>query len=298
LLRSHQTQILHTHNPIPHYYGILALLPLSRLRVVNTRHGMGNAPFHFRRELFYRFAMARTDAVALVCDRARRNFVTHGIVPRGKAHVVPNGIRLNEFQVRSVTPHERLRQVLGLAEGAFVVGNVARLNPVKDHATLLRAFARVLENVGHAVLVVVGGGGLYDDLVALAKRLGISEKVRFLGDREDVKELLPGFDLFALSSTTEGYSISLVEACAAGLPVVATDVGGNSEIIRAGVNGLLVAPGDGESLAAAVVRLARDAELRDTMGQAGRNWAVANGASEIMAQRYRALYLGVADRLT
>ena len=298
LLRSHQSQVLHTHNPIPHYYGVLASMSLSGLGVVNTRHGMGNAPFHFRRELLYRLAMMRTDAVAMVCEPARKGFVGHGIVPRGKAHVVPNGIRLNAFMLQSMAYRERLLQELGLPGDAFVIGNVARLNPVKDHATLLHSFAQVLTDIPNAVLVIVGGGRLYDELQALAKQLGVAEKVHFLGDRDDVKELLPGFDLFVLSSTTEGYSISLVEASASGLPIVATNVGGNPEIVRPGVNGFLATPGDADSLAGAVLRLARDSELRRALGKAGRAWAEANATLEVMAQRYHALYLGTRQART
>jgi glycosyltransferase involved in cell wall biosynthesis len=107
-----------------------------------------------------------------------------------------------------------------------------------------------------------------------------------------VKELLPGFDVFVLSSTTEGYSISLVEASASGLPIVATKVGGNQEIVRSGVNGILATAGDADSLAGAVLQLARDAEMRRALGKAGRAWAEANATLEVMAQRYQALYLG------
>lgn len=292
LLRNHKTQILHSHNPIPNYYGVLASLFINGLTVVNTRHGMGNAPFNVRLELLYRISLVRTALVAMVCESARLNFIQHRIVARTKAKVVPNGIRLSLFRPYSENTHGSTLAALNLSEDSLCIVNVGRLNPVKDHATLLHAMVHVSATVRNAVLVIVGGGKLQRELEALTKKLGIENAVRFLGDRDDVKSLLPGFNIFVLSSLSEGYSISLLEACASALPIIATDVGGNAEIVKPGINGMLVEPSRAQLMANAIIKLARDPNLRIEMGQRGREWVETNGTVEIMAQRYMELYCG------
>ncbi len=293
-LASQRTQVLHTHNPAPHYYGAVAALLERTDRLVNTRHGMGNAPFTIRREILFRLALAGTDAVALVCRRAEGNFVRHRIVPRRKAAVVPNGIRTHAFAAPSPQARAGALRALGLDPGGFHVGIVGRLNPVKDHATLLRAMLPLAAAVPSARLVVIGGGPLQASLEALAASLGIAPHVRFLGDRDDVAALLPALDAFALASISEGYSISLLEASAAGLPIVATDVGGNGEIVQDGRTGRLVPARDPESLGRALAELAADPGKRAAWGSAARAWALAEASIGTMADRYERLYRGQA----
>jgi glycosyltransferase involved in cell wall biosynthesis len=161
---------------------------------------------------------------------------------------------------------------------------------VKDHALLLRAFAKVRMQVPEAVLAVVGDGPLRAALETQAEQAGISDAVRFMGDRHDVPRLLTGMDVFALSSASEGYSIALLEACAAGLPIVATDVGGNREIVRDGVNGRLVPAADVAALATALIALLRGGDEAGRMGRAGQSWAQAEASFRTMAERYHGLY--------
>ena len=179
-----------------------------------------------------------------------------------------------------------------MPEGTRLVGTVGRLNPVKDQSTLLRAFSRVHGGMADTALVLVGDGTLREALEAEAVALGIADAVRFLGDRGDVDVLLPGFDVFVLSSRSEGYSMALLEACAAGLPIIATDVGGNREIVRDGVNGRVVAAGSEVVLAEAIASLLRDGDAAAAMGQAGRDWALREASVAAMMQRYDALYAG------
>jgi glycosyltransferase involved in cell wall biosynthesis len=140
--------------------------------------------------------------------------------------------------------------------------------------------------------VLVGDGALRGELESHATALGLAGRVHFLGDRGDVPELLQGMEVFALSSLTEGYSIALLEACACALPIVATKVGGNGEIVRDGINGLLVAPSDVEALASAMLSLLRDAPRCAAFGAAGRTWVLQEGSFRTMAQRYDDVYRG------
>jgi glycosyltransferase involved in cell wall biosynthesis len=141
-----------------------------------------------------------------------------------------------------------------------------------------------------AALVLIGDGELRADLEHCALAEGVHDSVHFLGDRSDVRELLRGLDLFVLSSVSEGYSMALLEACAVALPIVATDVGGNSEIIRSGHTGLLVPPGNPDALADSMLALLHDPARASIYGREARSWVERHGSLEAMADRYQCLY--------
>ena len=291
-LRASPGAVVHTHNANAHYHTAAAALGLPIARLVNTRHGMGAAQPRSRGEWLYRRAMRRTDTVAAVCEAARARFAQQGVSPRGGLLSVPNGIRIDRFSPASEEHRAALCSDLGLAPGTRLIGTVGRLNPVKDQATLLRAFARLRGEFADTALVLVGDGALRTTLEAQATALGIGDAVCFLGDRDDVCKLLQGFDVFALSSLSEGYSMALLEACASGLPIVATDVGGNREIVVDGRNGRLVPPARDDALAEAFAAMLRDAAGTAAMGCAGRDWALREASIETMAGRYDTLYRG------
>ena len=292
LLRRHPGAVLHTHNATAHYHAVLAALGLPLARVINSRHSMGAKDPRSRKEWLYRRSMRLTDYVAGVCEAARECFADQGVRPRQSLLAVPNGIRLERFQVTDAARRAALAAELGWPADSRVIGTVGRLQPVKDQQALLRAFAQVRVNVPKAVLAVVGDGNLRAPLERLAGELELGDAVRFLGDRSDVPRLLTGMEVFALSSLSEGYSIALLEACAAALPIVATDVGGNREIVRDGRNGRLVAPGDPAGLAEALQAVLAAPEAAERMGQAGRDWVLAEGSFRTMALRYERLYAG------
>ncbi|KRA42335.1 glycosyltransferase [Pseudoxanthomonas sp. Root630] len=290
LIRQSPDAVVHTHNAMAHYYAVLASLGLPVRCMINTRHGMGDGPRPGRLAWLYRQSMRFTDYTVAVCDAARRRFAEDGVHPRHGLLSVPNGIRLERFSRADPSARRALVAELELPAGSRIVGTVGRLQPVKDHALLLRAFAKVRVQVPEAVLVIVGDGPLRGALEAQAVQAGLADAVRFLGDRHDVPRLLAGMELFALSSSSEGYSIALLEACASGLPIVATDVGGNREIVRHGINGRLVPSGDIAAIATALIALLRSADQASAMGQAGYAWAQAEASFRTMAERYHGLY--------
>lgn len=292
LLKQTPGAVLHSHNPVAHYYAAAASIGLPMRRIVNTRHSMGTGRTGKRTEWLYRRSMRVTDDVAGVCEAARVHFSALGMRPRSSLVSIPNGIRLERFDRADAAARRDLVQELGLPERSKLIGTVGRLQPVKDQHNLLDAFALVRELVPSAALVVIGSGPLREGLESHAHERGISGSVRFLGDRSDVPRLLQGLDIFALSSISEGYSVALLEACAAGLPIVATDVGGNHEIVRDGINGLLVPARSATRLAEALTSLLQDPGRMEGMGAAGRKWAVAEASFRTMAQRYLSLYQG------
>jgi glycosyltransferase involved in cell wall biosynthesis len=291
-LKERAPGVLHTHNAMAHYYGVIAAIGLPIQCRINTRHNMSGLGRGSRRDWLYRRSLALTDIVASVCEAAHADLVAGKLLPESRTVSVPNGIPVAGFAPASAESHGRLAAEIGVAPGTRIVGAVGRLHPAKDHPTLLRAFREVAAARPDVVLVVAGNGERRAELEALAASEGIASRVRFLGDRNDVAELLRGFDLLAVSSRTEGYSVVLVEASVVGVPIVATRVGGNPEIVQDGVTGLLVPPSDPAALAGAIGALLDDPARARRMGEAGRAWGLSEGSVEMMTRRYEAVYRG------
>ena len=292
MLREHRTEILHTHNIIAHDYAALASLGLGTRKLVNTRHGRGIAPPGVGRRWMYVRCMRWTDYVVGVCHAAKKNLMEHDGIAEEKIVVVPNGIHVERFRPASPEAHRRLAMLLGVREGTRLIGSVGRLNWAKDIPTMIRAFNFLRPQQPDSALVLIGDGSLRGELTQLAETEGVADAVHFLGDRGDVRDLLPGLDVLAMSSVSEGYSIALLEACASALPIVATDVGGNAEIVRDGVNGHIVAPKDPVKFAAALDDVLADIDRARAMGRAGYDWVRRYGSVETMIARYEALYEG------
>lgn len=299
-LRARRPEVLHTHNPVPHYYAVLAGAGLGIPMMLNTRHGMGLSGPPGRVEILFRWAMRFSNYGVAVCEAARGRFVAQGLIPPGKAVTVPNGIDLDRARPRSTEARARLLRALGVTGDPFVFGSVGRLNVYKDQVTMLRAFAHLSGQpsdhggapAGGAVLVIAGEGEQRAALEREIEALHLRDRAFLLGQRSDVPELLAGMDVFVLSSISEGYSLALVEAAAAGLPIVATDVGGNAEIVEHGVTGLIVPPGDPLALAHAMSRLAHAGSELERMRADGRRWALENGSLDAMYRQYLRLYRG------
>lgn len=290
LIKAHDTEVLHTHNAVAHYHAVIAALALPIRRTINTRHGMGALDTASRREWLYRRTLFATNAVVTVCEAAKRELARLGAVPEAKLVAVPNGIRVERFALADAKSRCRFVSNFGLPPGTRVIGTVGRLVRAKNHAGLISAFAQIADRQPDCVLVIVGDGELRGELDAQIRSLSMEGRVILLGDRNDVGELLAGFGIFAMSSLTEGYSIALLEACAVGIPIVATDVGGNSEIVRAGLNGVLVPPADNRQLAQALCELLANPDASAKMGKEGRDWALEHGSFTAMAASYDAVY--------
>jgi len=205
--------------------------------------------------------------------------------------IIPNGIDAQKVAgIAAATSRKEKRASLGIPEDAFVVGNVARLHPAKGHTYLLAGFAEVLRAVPQAHLVLVGWGVLEEKLRAQAKELGIEQRVHFAGKRLDVYELLATFDVFAFSSVHEGQGIAILEAMAAGLPVVATAVDGIPDMVKHERTGLAVPAHDAAALAAGVLRLRAEPELGQRLVAAARKLVDERFSIGAAGRAYDALY--------
>ncbi len=285
LLRREHVELVHTHNPRALVYGA----PAARLAgavVVHSKHGLNPDPT--RRRLLRRAAASLVDAYVAVTPELAKVARDRHECDRARLRVVPNGIDLSRFGEARETRH-RAREELEIPEGAWVVGTVGRLSPEKDQAMLIQALAPELGPLVR--LVLVGDGPEDKALRARVERTGKQEWVHFTGVREDVPRLLAAFDVFALSSRTEGLPLALLEAMAAALPVVATRAGGVPDLIEHALTGCLVDSGDVLAFHDALVSLERDPERAREMGRMGRQRVLAGYSLERMARDYQSLYV-------
>jgi glycosyltransferase involved in cell wall biosynthesis len=215
-----------------------------------------------------------------------------------RTHVIPSGVDTEVFHPRPEMRAE-LRARLGIPHADIagpVIGTVGRLEARKGTAVLLEAAAHAIKKgLSELRVVVVGDGPLRDELPALAARLGISDRVHMLGDRSDVAEVVAAFDIFVLPSRTEGMSNALLEAMATGLPVVATAVGGNPEVVSAESTGVLVPPDNAIVLGDALSRLVANPDLCARLGTAARREIEERYGARTMVRRLEAVYAAVAD---
>jgi glycosyltransferase involved in cell wall biosynthesis len=277
LLRRWRIDVVHTHDDRPHIYGTAAALLAGVLRVIHTRHGQ--SPHLSARQRWLVNGLARyTDRFVCVSRDSARLAVEQG-VPASKVCTLWNGIDTTRFT--NCGPR---------GEGPAVI--VARLVPEKDMETLLRAVELARREDATFRLEIAGDGACISALRSLAAELHLGDGVTFLGQTRDVPAVLARAQLFVLSSISEGVSLTLLEAMATGLAVVATKVGGNPEVVVDGETGLLVPPRDPAALAAALLRLRRDTGERTRMGQAGRERVEEHFDVRRMVANYESLYVG------
>jgi len=287
VLRSEEIQVAHCHNRKALLYGGLAAEAVRGTRLVYTKHGVSHWGGGVA-ALLGRFVTRRARAVVAVSDDIARGLIDGRWASRSRVHTVLNGVDLQQFRPSRDRAAARAR--IGLPLNVPVVGTVARLSPEKDQSTLLYAFAALSRDLPAARLLLVGDGALREDLGRLATTLGIQDRTLFAGERKDIAELLEAMDVFCLPSLTEGTSLTLLEAMACGLPVVATAVGGTPEVVADDRSGLLVPAGEPLAVAQALLRVLQHPDLGDRMGGAGRSIVSTRYSLRAMVERYSELY--------
>jgi N-acetyl-alpha-D-glucosaminyl L-malate synthase BshA len=290
LMRRERVDLLHAHQCTPFFYGATARLISGRLPILLTEHGRHFPDLRRRRRVVVnRLLLGRRDRVVGVGHAVRRALIDNEGIPARRVEVVHNGIDLAPFAAGR-SGREGVRRELGIGPDDSTIIHVARLDPLKDHATALKALARVARKRRDARLLIVGDGPERAAIRQRIDRMGLGPHVRLLGQRSDVGRLLAAADLLLLTSRSEGIPLTLIEAMAAGLPVVSTRVGGVGEVIDDGREGLLAEAGDDAALAAHILRLADDRALRERMGALGRRRAEERFSERRMHDRYVKLY--------
>jgi len=285
ILRRGRIDVLHTHNAVVHHYGAAAARLAGVPVVVNTRHGFGGRQWDSRRERLSRSVMRWTGAVVFVSDDLRREFVSFGGVPEHKARVITNGIDFDRFAAMRARP--------GSCRSRFRIGTVGRMVPVKDHATLVSAFAEVAAAVPNAELHIVGDGPEKPRVASLVAAYGLWDRVVLHGFSNATAQFLSSLDVFALSSLSEGLPLAVLEAMAAGLPIVSTRLEGVEAVAPEGEFGFYAEPGDASGLAKAMIALAREPRI-GAIGEAAHRAARRYGMEGAWRQ-YEAVFRGLLE---
>lgn len=281
-LRRMQAEVVHTHNPLPLIYGAPAAR-LAGAAAIHTKHGRN--PAGRANRLLRRAAAQLAHAFVAVSETTAEQAREQHDAPRSRMHTIANGIRLDRYHP---DPEARAaaRVELGLGD-ATVVGTVGRLDTYKNQALLVRAMAPLLSS--QVRLVIVGDGPARADVEAAVAALPEPRWVVMTGRRMDVPRLMPAFDIFCLSSQTEGLPLVVPEAMSAALPIVSTAVGGIPTVVDEGETGFLV-PVDETALRAALQTLIEDPVRARTMGVAARDVALERYDYGRMVDAYLALY--------
>jgi glycosyltransferase involved in cell wall biosynthesis len=308
LIRRERPDILHTHTAKAGTVGRVAALLAGRRGppiVVHTFHGhVLRGYFGPLRSLVFRllerWLAAHTTALIAVSPQVRDDLVSLGVAPRDRFAVIRLGIELDERVAGAQDGRVESRHYLGIPPDRFAVGWIGRMTAVKRTDDVLVAFKALRDGGVDAVLCMVGDGPDREELERRAHELGVVRDTLFLGYQEDVAPYYAAFDALVLPSSNEGTPVSAIEALAAGRPVVATRVGGVPDVVQEGKDGFLVEPGATDDLADRLAQLARDPQLRERMGKAGRERVLSRYAVDRLVddvdRLYRALLSGVGVR--
>jgi glycosyltransferase involved in cell wall biosynthesis len=291
-IRRHKINLLHSHLVDAVASGAIAAF-LARVPHVGTLHDVYSLVEDERKLRLLRMASFLRTKVVAVSAQIKTTIERSNMCKGEMIEVIPNGTDLDEFS-RNVPWHD-VRSSLGIRYDEVVLISVGRLVSIKGFENLIEAVGRLLSDGVLAKLLIVGDGPDRSRYEELIRGKALSASIRLLGQREDVSDLLRSSDCFVLASRSEGLSCSIIEAMAAGLPVVATDVGGNSELVQEGVSGYLVPYGDLDVLVSRLKQIVVDADRRIQLGQAGADLAAQRFSLKGMVARYVALYEPVCD---
>ena len=303
LIRRERPDILHTHTAKAGTVGRVAAILAGKHKppiVVHTFHGhVLRGYFGPLRSWFFRmlerWLAAHTTALIAVSPQVRDDLVALGVAPAERFAVIRLGVELGERIAPEKNGRAESRRYLGIPEERFAVGWIGRMTAVKRTDDVLVAFKGLRDAGVEAMLCMVGDGPDRPHLEQRAHELGLMRDTLFLGYQEDVAPFYAAFDALVLPSSNEGTPVSVIEALAAGRPVVATRVGGVPDVVQEGVDGFLVDPGATDDLADRLAQLARDAGLRERMGAAGRNRVLPRYAVDRLVDDVDRLYRSLLD---
>ena len=245
-IKQHNIDVLHCHQYTPWVYGVLAA-SLTKTKVIFTEHGRFYPDSSsWKRRFINPILIMMTNSITAISQATKVALDEFEFIPLKKVEVIYNGIA-----PLTVNPNitRDLKVSLNISTGKRILGTVARLDPIKNQKLMIRAFHMVLITMPNLHLLIVGDGECREELEELALSLGIAKQISFVGYKSDPRVYLDAMDIFLLSSLSEGTSITLLEAMSLGKPCVVTDAGGNAEIIKDNINGVVTKNGDIESFA-------------------------------------------------
>lgn len=289
LLESRNIDVLHCHQYTPYFYGVLAAAG-KRTKVIFTEHGRFFPDrHHFKRRFINPLLVMMTNHITAISKSTADAVAKYEYVRRDRIDVIYNGIR--DLQAKAMGRSVLLGE-LGLAEQYRYIGTISRLEPIKNQAMMIKAFHQSRLEVPALKLVLIGDGVIKPELMELAKSLGVEQDVIFTGFIDNPQKFLGLFEVFLLSSFSEGTSMTLLEAMSLSRPCIATSVGGNPEIVVDCETGRLIPSDDATLFAEAITALLSDDALRCSYGDAGRMRFLKEFTAERMIERYHTLYKG------
>ncbi|MEE9543044.1 MAG: glycosyltransferase [Thermodesulfobacteriota bacterium] len=275
LMKDKKIEIVHTHLYHANMYGRAAALA-CKIPVVATEHNVYKS-YKRKRSIINRLLAKKTDRIIAVSGAVSDYICSRDSIDPAKVEVIYNGIEVDRFRVPTDEEKNKARVELGFDSSQTILGTVSRLSKQKGHTYLLKAMVSLSKSYPDLKLLIVGSGPLDSVLKAEAKELGLLGSVEFLGARRDIPVILEVLDLFVMPSLWEGFPVSLLEAFATGLSVVASNVGGVADAVEDRVSGMLVEPTDVDGLTDSISAVLNDKELRRKLG---------TNAREVVEERF------------
>ena len=294
LLKEHKVDILHLHNSTAFFYGVLAGKIAGTRRIIYTEHARDIMP-NIKVRIMDKILSHMTDRIVVVAEFLKKNLVHREWMDSSNITTIYNGIDGDDF-IKRYNRDEIIKE-LNISPSAKIIGIVARLDLIKNHKCLIKAMKKVSSLIPDVVLLVIGDGPLRKDLEELVSDEQLHNNILFLRTRNDIPRLLSVLDVFVLCSLSEGLPLTILEAMAAGIPIVATAVGGIPEIIDDGIDGIVIPSDDSDALTNAISDLLHDEGKRHDMGVNARMKFEKNFTLQAMVERYEELYEEI-DNLT
>lgn len=291
IIKEEKIDLIHTHLFSAHLWGRIAAV-IARVPVISTEHGIDRwrTKFHILLDRI----LTRANKKVIFVSKKVRDFYAEQVYPlNGKAEVVYNGIDASQF--KRPLDIRAIRLSLGFDPAKKIIGTVGRLVADKAHRDFVKAISLIVHKRKDVLGVIVGEGELRPVLERMIRDLGLKDHVALLGYRSDTSELYRAMDVFVLSSASEGFPLTVLEAIHSGVPVVATDVGGIRECIESGKEGWLVPPSEPQALADAILKVLEDQELGFKFSQNASRKAAEEFSIEKMTERHEAIYREVLE---
>jgi glycosyltransferase involved in cell wall biosynthesis len=286
----HKVDILHCHQYTPWVYGTIAAM-FTKTKIVFTEHGRFYPDSStWKRKLVNPILNLFTDSVVAISEATKQALVEFENIPRRSINVIYNGIEELNVDIEKV---KQLKLSLNLDEDKIILGTIARFDSIKNHKMMLKAFAEVLKKNSNAILLIVGDGDERESIEALIRELNITDNIILTGYEPNPQHYLAMMDIYLLSSFSEGTSMTLLEAMSLSKPCVVTDAGGNAEIIKDKVNGLVTENDNMEQFSLGCTELLVNREQRRQCGVEGRKIFEGLFLSNKMVHDYRKCYLKI-----
>ncbi|MDT0593601.1 glycosyltransferase family 4 protein [Glaciecola petra] len=284
-IKENNIDVLHCHQYTPWVYGVLASIGM-KARVIFTEHGRFYPDVKSpKRRYINPILRFFTHKITAISDATAQALDSYEYIPKQDCEVVYNGIHASPLAVKT-----NIREKLGLNDETLLLGTIARFDPIKNHFLMLNSLRKVLDKGLNAHLIIVGDGETRQEIESTIQRLSLQDSVTLPGYVVKPNDFLHAFDVFLLTSFSEGTSMTLLEAMRASKPCIVTDVGGNPEVIKDGVNGIVIKNDCEPELSEAIIALSSDTEKLGSMQTAAKKRFDALFTAKHMCEQYQAIY--------